>query len=97
MPPRVDAAPEAYQLLGMPDALLALLSNAATMALVGAGGKRRPRWLRVLTAAKAGVDAAYSAKLTVDQVRKHPCGCSWCLMTTAATWSALRDALRLAR
>ena len=95
--PRVDASPQAYQLLGMPDALLALLSNATTMALIGAGGRDRPRWLRRLTALKAGVDAAYSAKLTVDQVRKHRSLCSWCLLTTASTFSALPDALRQAR
>ena len=58
---------------------------------VFAGGRDRPRRLRRLTAFKAGVDAAYPAKLTVDQV------CSWCLLTTACTFSALPDALRQAR
>ena len=95
--PGVDASPQAYQLLGMPDAVLALLSNAATMTLIAVGGPDRPRWLRRVTAAKAGVDAAYALKLATDQVVKHRALCSWCLVTTAGILSALPEALREAR
>jgi GH15 family glucan-1,4-alpha-glucosidase len=95
--PRVDSSAEAYQLLGMPDGVLALVSNAVTMALTVAGGEHPPRWLRSLAAAKACVDAAYATKLTVDQATKHRAACSWCLLATAATFSALPHALRGAR
>jgi Vitamin K epoxide reductase family len=95
--PKVDSSADAYQLLGMPDGVLALVSNAVTMALTVAGGERPPRWLRTLAAAKACVDAAYATKLTVDQATKHRAACSWCLLATAATYSALPPALRSAR
>jgi hypothetical protein len=81
----------------MPDALLALLSNATTMALIGGGQEARPAWLRRVTAAKAAVDAAYALKLTLDQVTKHRALCSWCLLATAGTLSALPEAVRQAR
>jgi len=67
------------------------------MALTVAGGEQPPRWLRALAAAKACVDAAYATKLTVDQATKHRAACSWCLLATAATFSALPQALRAAR
>jgi hypothetical protein len=67
------------------------------MTLVAAGGEVRPRWLRALTAAKVGVDAAYAAKLTVDQPTKHRAACSWCLVSTLATWSAVPEAVRQVR
>jgi uncharacterized membrane protein len=95
--PKVDSSAEAYQLLGMPDGILALVSNAVTMALTVAGGEQPPRWLRRLAAAKASVDAAYATKLTVDQATKHRAACSWCLLATAATFAALPHALRGAR
>jgi len=95
--PTVDASPQAYQLLGMPDGLLALLSNATTMALIGAGGVAPPRWLRRAAAVKAGVDSAYAVKLASDQVTKHRALCSWCLVALAGTLSALPEAVRQAR
>ncbi|MFL5846913.1 MAG: vitamin K epoxide reductase family protein [Solirubrobacteraceae bacterium] len=94
----VDAAAEAYQLLEMPDALLALLSNATTMALAGLTfSDDGPAWPRRLLGLKAGVDTAYALKLTGDQLFVHRKLCSWCLASTAATLAALPHALREAR
>jgi uncharacterized membrane protein len=93
---KVDASAEAYQLLGMPDATLGLLSYATTLALAAAGGatRDRPRWLSVALAAKASVDAAYAGKLTADQMTKHKALCSWCLVAAAASFAAAPIAWR---
>ena len=88
---KVDAADEAYEKLGTPDAVLGLVSYAATIALAAMGGQDRARtapWIPVALAAKAGMDAAQAGKLTWDQWAKHRAFCSYCLLASAATFAA---------
>ncbi len=98
---RVEASAQAYQLLRMPDAPLAVVSFGLTAALAagagtGPGGPRfgrRADIVRVALGAKALVDAAYGAKLMADQATKHGKLCSWCLTTTVGAAIALGPAL----
>jgi len=101
---RVEASAQAYQVLRMPDAPLAVVSFGLTAALAaGAGTGAGPRFgrraevLRVALGAKALVDVGYSVKLMSDQVTKHGRLCSWCLTTTAGAAVALGPALREGR
>ncbi len=93
---RVEASAQAYQLLRMPDAPLAVVSfglTAALAAAAGAGGGRDVQAVRVALGGKALVDLAYSVKLMSDQVTKHGRLCSWCLTTTVGAAIALPPAL----
>lgn len=88
---KVDAADEAYAKLGTPDAVLGLVSYAATAALAAMGGQDRARttpWIPVALAAKAAVDAVQAGKLTWDQWAKQRAFCSYCLVASAATFAA---------
>ncbi len=88
----VDAAPEAYQLLAMPDAVLGIGSYAATMALAAMGGQGRAKeqpWIPLALAAKAAVDTVNAARLAWDQWSKHRAFCSWCMLSALATWAYL--------
>jgi uncharacterized membrane protein len=93
----VDASAQAYEVLGLPDAAVGVLSYSVTLVLAGAGGARPSRRQAALLAAKASIDAAYAAKLTSDQATKHRAACSWCLATTAMTMATLVEALRALR
>ena len=76
---KVDAAGEAYVVLTTPDAILGVGSFAVTAALAAAGGKHRVDarpWLPLTLAAKMAVDAAFAAKLTLDQWTHHRAFCS---------------------
>jgi uncharacterized membrane protein len=89
---KVDGSAEAYQILGMPDGALGLVSYASTLMLAAAGGKNRARtapWLPLALTAKATADAAQAAKLTVDQWTKHRAFCSWCLLAAGATFAVV--------
>lgn len=89
---KVDAAPEAYQKLDMPDAALGLVSYATTLALATMGGKDRAYshpWIPLALAAKVTVDAAQAGKLSIDQWTEHRAFCSWCLLAAGATFAAL--------
>jgi hypothetical protein len=89
---RVDAAPQAYRYLRTPDAVLGLGSYAVTLGLAACGGPDRARTaplVPVALAAKAAVDAANAAKLTVDQWTQHRAFCAWCLVAAGATFAAL--------
>jgi hypothetical protein len=89
---RVDAAPQAYRYLKTPDAVLGLGSYAVTLALAAYGGPDRARTaplVPVALAAKAAVDAANAAKLSVDQWTQHRAFCVWCLAAAGATFAAL--------
>lgn len=95
---RVEASAQAYQLLRMPDAPLAVVSFGLTAALAagadpGGGSGRRADLIRVALGAKAVADAGYSLKLMADQVTKHGRLCSWCLTTTAGSAIAIGPAL----
>jgi uncharacterized membrane protein len=94
---RIEASAQGYQVLGVPDAVLAVFNNASTMLLATLGGPgARPRALRALLAAKVTVDSAYVAKLAVDQATQHKLLCTYCLVASAATWGALAPAWRQA-
>jgi uncharacterized membrane protein len=97
---KVDASPEAYGILGMPDGALGMVSYATTLMLAAAGGKDRARtapWLPLALTAKASVDAAQAAKLTWDQWADHRAFCSWCLLAAGATFAVVPAALPEAR
>ncbi|MGD9889839.1 MAG: vitamin K epoxide reductase family protein [Dehalococcoidia bacterium] len=88
----VDAAPEAYKLLSMPDAVLGIGSYAATMALAAMGGADRAHtqpWIPLLLAGKALVDTANAGRLSWDQWAKHRAFCFWCMLAAVATWGSL--------
>lgn len=89
---KVDASAEAYEKLSTGDAFLGFVSYGTTMLLAAIGGPRRHEthpYLPVALAAKAVVDAAQAAKLTVDQWTHHRAFCSWCLTAAAATFAVL--------
>lgn len=97
---KVDAAPEAYSMLSMPDAPIGLGSYAATLALAAMGGEDRVRerpWIPLALAAKVLVDAAQAGKLSVDQWTKHRAFCFWCLIAAGATFTAVPLVLPEAR
>jgi uncharacterized membrane protein len=97
---KVDAAPQAYEKLSMPDAVLGFGSYAATMALAAMGGEERAKehpWLPIALAAKVGFDALQAGKLSVDQWTKHRAFCVWCLTAAGATFAAVPLVLPEAR
>ncbi|RUL88022.1 vitamin K epoxide reductase family protein [Tautonia sociabilis] len=99
---RVDAAPEAYQRMGlpMPDAALGLVSYGTTVALAAMGGADRTTeqpWIPLAMAAKVGVDAVQAAKLTWEQWAEHRAFCSWCLLAAGLTFAAVPLAIPEAR
>jgi uncharacterized membrane protein len=87
---RVSGSAQGYAVLEMPDAPLALLSYATTLALAAMGGADRSRRLPLVPLALAGkvaVDALVSAKLSADQATRYKAACLWCLGASAATWA----------
>lgn len=89
---RVNAAPEAYEMLRTPDSLLGLGSYALTAVLAAAGGagrNRRMPWLPVALGVKALLDAGQAAKLTWDQWARHRAFCIYCLTAAAATFAVV--------
>jgi uncharacterized membrane protein len=94
---RVDGSAQAYEILGLPDATMATVSYALTLLLAGTGGERPARWQAGLLAGKASFDAAYAAKLVVDQATRHRAACWYCLLSAAMTGGTLVEALRALR
>lgn len=91
----VESSAEGYQVLGVPDAVLAVFSNATTITLAVLGGPGpRSRPLRALLAAKVSLDSAYISKLVFDQATQHKTYCWQCLLAAAATWASLPPAWR---
>jgi uncharacterized membrane protein len=85
---RIDASPEAYKLLGTPDAVLGVGSYAATMTLAAMGGSNRAQeqpWLPLALASKVGFDVAQAVRLTVVQWTKFRAFCFWCLVSAATS------------
>jgi hypothetical protein len=83
---QVDAAPEAYAVLAMPDGLLGI----ASYALAAAGGEDRAAerpWIPLALAAKIAFDAAQAGKLTLEQWTQHRAFCLWCLATAGANFA----------
>lgn len=88
----IDAAPEAYRWLRMPDAVLGFASYGVTMSLAAMGGANRSSeqpWIPLALAAKTALDSANAAKLSVDQWTKHRAFCFWCLAAAAATFATV--------
>lgn len=88
----VDAAPEAYEILATPDAVLGLVSFGVTAWLAAAGGADRlesKRWIPLALAGKVAIDAANGLRLSIDQWTKHREFCSWCLLAAGASWATL--------
>ena len=97
---KVDAAGEAYAMLGTPDAALGLGSYAATLGLAAMGGEDRATespWIPLALVAKVLFDAAQAGKLTMDQWTKHRAFCIWCLVAAGATFATVPLALPEAR
>lgn len=87
---KVNASPDAYRRLDMPDGILGIGSYAVTMALAAAGGEDRVStapWLPLALAGKVGFDTVVAVQLTLDQARKQHAFCLWCLLTSAATFT----------
>ncbi|HEV2093928.1 MAG TPA: vitamin K epoxide reductase family protein [Rubrobacter sp.] len=88
---RVDAAPEAYAVLAMPDGFLGIASYALTAALAAAGGEDRATdrpWIPLALAAKVAFDAVQAGKLTLEQWTEHRAFCLWCLAAAGASFAA---------
>lgn len=97
---KVDAAPDAYAMLSMPDAVIGFGSYAATLGLAAMGGEDRAAerpWIPLAMATKALVDAGQAGKLSVDQWKDHRAFCFWCLLAAGATFAAVPLALPEAR
>ncbi len=93
---KVDASEEAYAVLQTPDAVLALISYAATAQLASMGGRDRATkqpWIPLMLAAKLAFDALQAGRLSVDQVAKHRTLCFWCLLAAAATFASVPQVL----
>lgn len=83
----VDAAPEAYEVLQMPDGVLGITSYALTAAFAAAGGEDRVSerpWIPLALAAKVAFDVAQAGKLTLEQWTEHRAFCLWCLAAAAS-------------
>jgi len=88
----VDAAPEAYEVLAMPDAVLGIASYALTMSLAGAGGEDRANerpWIPLALAAKVAFDAFEAGRLTLKQWTEHRAFCMWCLLAAGSTFATV--------
>ncbi len=97
---RVDASPEAYQKLAVPDSFLGLVSYNVTTLLAVAGPGYPPGVKRVATAALLGkttIDFWQAAILSRAQWTKQKAFCIWCLGASAATTYSLVQSARLFR
>lgn len=76
----VDAAPEAYAVLLMPDAVLGIGSQDRAT--------DRP-WIPLALAAKVAFDAFEAGRLTLEQWTKHRAFCLWCLIAAGYTFATV--------
>lgn len=84
----------------MPDAVLAIGSYAATMALVAMGSPARSReqpLLPLAMAAKIGIDAAVGVKYAYGEWSNNRRLCFWCLLASGAAVAAVPLAVPEAR
>lgn len=89
---QVNRSAEAYRWLETPDAFLGLGSYVATMTLAAMGGPNRAErqpWIPLALAVKVGLDAALAGFQIMTQGRKLHIWCSWCLLTSAATFGSV--------
>lgn len=97
---RISGSAQAYALLDTPDGVLGMGSYAATAALAAMGGQDRAEqkpWLPLALLAKAVVDVAQAARLTVREWRDYKAFCFWCLLPSAASLITLPLTLPEAR
>jgi hypothetical protein len=83
---------KAYEILGIPDALLGLGSYAATLGLVLTGKPNRTEitpWVPLMLAAKCCVDTLQAARLTRKSWLKFRAFSLYSLITVAATFLTL--------
>lgn len=86
---KVNASPDAYATLNMPDGPLGMASYAVTIMLAATGGKDRVEqnpWIPLALAGKVVFDTVTAVKLTLDQARKQHAFCLYCLSTSAVTF-----------
>lgn len=96
----VDASGEAYKSLKTPDTTLAIASYGVTLALIAMGAADHAKQQPIIppvAAAKIAGDGAGAAWLTAEQITKHRAVCFYCLLASAASWAAPRQALPDAR
>ena len=89
---KVNGSAEAYGLLKTPDALLGLGSYAATLGLIGMGGKERARtqpWIPLALLAKAGMDTMQAAVLTRKSWVNYRAFSLYSLITVLSTFLTL--------
>lgn len=89
---KVNASPDAYATLAMPDGPLGMASYAVTMMLAAAGEKDRAErnpWIPLALSGKVGFDTVMAVKLTLDQARKQHAFCLYCLLTSAVTFATV--------
>jgi len=92
----VHGSPEAYALLGTPDALLGMASYGVTACLAGMGAEDRSKhakWIPLAMGAKALVDAVMAAQLGLKQATKVHKYSIWSLLVLAATMATLSLAM----
>lgn len=97
---KVNSSAEGYSRFDTPDAVLALGSYSATLALAAMGGKARARtrrWAPLALAAKAAFDAYQGVRLTLDQKLRQKAYCLGCLIVATASFAMLPLALPEAR
>jgi len=89
---KINASPQAYRLLDVPDAILGLGSYAATMGLAAMDGKDRHRthpWIPIALGAKVLFDAANAGRLAIEEWTENRAFCLWCLLAVAATFATV--------
>ncbi|MGH2347392.1 MAG: vitamin K epoxide reductase family protein [Chloroflexota bacterium] len=88
---KVHGSAEAYSLLAVPDAVLGLVSYAATTMLAAMGGADRTTrqpWLPLALAGKVAFDVAQAARLTRNELTKQRALSIWSLFVAGATGAA---------
>ena len=91
----VHGSPEAYRLLGTPDALLGMASYSVTACLAAMGSADRGRacWIPLAMGAKTAADAAMAIRLGLKQATQFRKYSIWSLLVTASTLGALALAI----
>jgi vitamin K epoxide reductase family protein len=97
---KIHGSAQAYRMLALPDAVLAVGSYAVTLGLLAMSGAERAMehpWVPVAAAGKAAIDCLLSAKLTADQATKLRALSIWSLIVAATTFATLPLAIPEAR
>ena len=99
---KINGSAQAYEILQMPDAFLAIGSYAATAALAAMGPPDRARtlpWVALGMGVKTLADAALAVRLLISQPTKFKTYSAWCvagalaaLATAPIAWPEARSA-----